>query len=82
MPEDHIDLNLKAGANFCVECPYKKFNEDNNYYCGDCLDNSQTWDKSRICSYDYKTKSTSVNSAFHKIERPLKQLFYVIKSGS
>ncbi|CAK90140.1 unnamed protein product (macronuclear) [Paramecium tetraurelia] len=82
LPEDHIDLNLKAGANFCVECPYKKFNEDNNYYCGDCLDNSQTWDKSRICSYDYKTKSTSVNSAFHKIERPLKQLFYVIKSGS
>ncbi|CAD8178109.1 unnamed protein product [Paramecium octaurelia] len=81
LPEDHIDLNLKAGANFCVECPYEKFNEENNYYCGDCLDNSQRWDKSRICSYDYKTKSTTSDSAFHKIERPTMQLFYVIKSG-
>ncbi|CAK88462.1 unnamed protein product (macronuclear) [Paramecium tetraurelia] len=80
LPQDHNELGLKAGTRVCVECPYLKFNEANNYYCGDCLDNSQTWDKSRLCTYDYKTKSTGT-SVFHKIERPAKQLFYVVKSG-
>ncbi|CAD8095274.1 unnamed protein product [Paramecium sonneborni] len=80
LPQDHNELELKAGTRICVECPYIKFNEANNYYCGDCLDNSQTWDKTRLCTYDYKTKSTGI-SVFHKIERPARQLFYVVKSG-
>ncbi|CAD8097272.1 unnamed protein product [Paramecium sonneborni] len=80
LPQDHNELGLKAGIRICVECPYIKFNEANNSYCGDCLDNSQTWDKSRRCTYDYKTKSTGI-SVFHKIARPVKQLFYVVKSG-
>ncbi|CAD8210428.1 unnamed protein product [Paramecium pentaurelia] len=81
LPQDHSDLGLKAGTIICVECPYQKFNEANNYYCGDCLDNSQSWDKSRLCTYDYKTKSTGTLSVFHKIDRHTKQLFYVTKSG-
>ncbi|CAD8104832.1 unnamed protein product [Paramecium sonneborni] len=81
LPQDNIELGLKAGTKICVECPYNGFRDDYNLYCGDCLDNSQTWDQSRLCTYDYKTKSTDEDSIFHKVNRSAKQLFYVIESG-
>ncbi|CAD8119529.1 unnamed protein product [Paramecium sonneborni] len=82
LPQDNVELSLKAGTQICVECPYNGFHDKSNLYCGDCLDNSQTWDQDRICSYDYKTKSIEEDSVFHKVNRDGKQLFYVIESGS
>lgn len=55
-----------------LNSPYNGFHDKSNLYCGDCLDNSQTWDQSRLCTYDYKTKSTDEDSIFHKVNRSAK----------
>lgn len=54
----------------CHNSPYKGYKDDNDYFCGDCIDNSQTWDTNRLCTYDYKTKSSADGSVYHKIMRP------------
>ncbi|CAD8105803.1 unnamed protein product [Paramecium sonneborni] len=79
LPQDNDILGLKSGQKICVECPFQQFMEDlENLYCGDCLDNSQTWNIKRVCSYDYKTYST-YNSVYHKKDRLSKELFYVVE---
>ncbi|CAD8199978.1 unnamed protein product [Paramecium pentaurelia] len=82
LPRDNENLGLKAGTRVCVKCPYFGYLDENNLYCGDCIDNSQTWDQRRLCTYDYKTKSSQAKSIFHKVDRPAKQLFYIVQSGA
>ncbi|CAD8202516.1 unnamed protein product [Paramecium octaurelia] len=82
LPRDHENLGFKAGTRVCVKCPYFGYLDENNLYCGDCIDNSQTWDQNRLCTYDFKTKSSKSNSIFHKVDRPAKQLFYIVQSGA
>ncbi|CAD8089599.1 unnamed protein product [Paramecium primaurelia] len=82
LPQDNSELGLKQGTKICVQCPYNGFHDKSNLYCGDCLDNSQTWDQTRLCTYDYKAKTMSEGSVFHKVNRSAKQLFYIIESGT
>ncbi|CAD8198753.1 unnamed protein product [Paramecium octaurelia] len=82
LPQDNLEMGLKKGTKICVQCPYNGFHDKSNLYCGDCLDNSQTWDQSRLCTYDYKARTMLDTSVFHKVDRSAKQLFYVIESGT
>ncbi|CAK60023.1 unnamed protein product (macronuclear) [Paramecium tetraurelia] len=79
LPQDNDEI-LNERSRICVECPFQSFMEnEENLYCGDCLDNSRTWNVNRVCSYDYLTYST-INSVYHQKERSSAELFYVVES--
>ncbi|CAD8097570.1 unnamed protein product [Paramecium primaurelia] len=74
------DENYESVSRICVECPYQAYMlDEENLYCGDCLDNSLTWNFNRVCSYDYLTYSTG-NSVYHKKNRASIELYYVVQS--
>ncbi|KAM3138146.1 hypothetical protein pb186bvf_009819 [Paramecium bursaria] len=80
LPSDHQETGLKAGDKMCVQCPYGTYTGDTyTIYCGDCIENSQTWDQDRLCTYDYFVKNLdSTKGTFHLQTRTEKLLFYVI----
>ncbi|EAS04487.2 transmembrane protein, putative (macronuclear) [Tetrahymena thermophila SB210] len=70
---------LQSSKNYCVQCPYYQMPLQNFIQCGDCLDNPNTWQNSRTCSYSYgmKDNSKTYYNIYSKLPSPVKKLFFI-----
>ncbi|KAL4492983.1 hypothetical protein ABPG72_020762 [Tetrahymena utriculariae] len=70
---------LQSSQNYCVQCPYYQMPLQNFIQCGDCLDNPNTWQNSRTCSYSYgmKDHSKTYYNIYSKLLSPFNQLFFI-----
>ncbi|CAK65900.1 unnamed protein product (macronuclear) [Paramecium tetraurelia] len=62
----------------CVQCPKQNLNDDSVIYCGDCIDNSKTWQNSRLCTYDFIIEDDDrLNGAYIKRINEYSELYVI-----
>jgi len=58
--------------------PFQDYNDKLSIYCGDCLDDSMKWEKSRVCSYNYEILSGTDLGAYHIVNNDTPLIYYVM----
>ncbi|KAL4464514.1 hypothetical protein ABPG73_018414 [Tetrahymena malaccensis] len=69
---------------YCVQCPFYQMPLSNLIKCADCLDNPNTWQNSRVCTYEYKMKDNTKNllNVYSKQLSKQQQLFFINQNGN
>ncbi|CAD8067727.1 unnamed protein product [Paramecium sonneborni] len=80
--DDFLNLICEYGyfnyQNTCVQCPKQNLHDIAVIYCGDCIDNSKTWGKYRLCTYDFVIEGDDKNNgAYIKRINQYKELYVV-----
>ncbi|EAS04488.2 transmembrane protein, putative (macronuclear) [Tetrahymena thermophila SB210] len=64
--------------------PYYQMPLSNLIKCADCLDNPNTWQNSRACTYEYKMKDNSKDllNVYSKQQSQQQQLYFINQNGN
>ncbi|CAK68973.1 unnamed protein product (macronuclear) [Paramecium tetraurelia] len=76
----YFKLNFK-NENYCVKCPLS-FKDQMMYLCMDCRENSETWQSSRLCTYNYAITDGDVKGAFRKMQTNDIQIYNIFEVAS
>ncbi|CAD8050685.1 unnamed protein product [Paramecium primaurelia] len=62
----------------CVQCPKQNLHDDSVIYCGDCIENSKTWQNNRQCTYDFIIEDDDrTNGAYIKRVNDYSELYVI-----
>ncbi|KAL4492984.1 hypothetical protein ABPG72_020763 [Tetrahymena utriculariae] len=75
---------ITSNQYYCVQCPFYSMPLSNLIKCADCLDNPNTWQNSRSCTYEYKMKDNTkdLSNVYSKQSSQQQQLFFINQNGN
>ncbi|CAD8145490.1 unnamed protein product [Paramecium pentaurelia] len=76
----YFKFNIK-NENYCVKCP-QSFLDQMMYLCMDCRENSETWQNSRQCTYNYAITDGDKEGAFRKVQITDTQIYNIFEVAS